>query len=229
MMREWWGRAHNRLSAFETQQFELVWICLTSVPCSRHLPKSNSFDTNIIFTSLLLSLLAFQKQHGWGHQLLKWVHTHWIQSPHSMPGVMLLGGRALLFAVFLQLSIFVLSRGIEGGQLLVDQSEWPLKALASLPPLPPLLLQLTHYYHHCLLNINACKERLWPEKWMNFRKKERGGGVTPIRKNLLQISVSPEKNAILLTLFPFFAFPIAMHWSTSQSGHWAGSCFHPES
>ena len=84
MMREWWGRAHNRLSAFETQQFELVWICLTSVPCSRHLPKSNSFDTNIIFTSLLLSLLAFQKQHGWGHQLLKWVHTHWIQSPHSL-------------------------------------------------------------------------------------------------------------------------------------------------
>ena len=147
----------------------------------------------------------------------------------SMPGVVLVGGRALLFAVFLQLSIFVLSRGIEGGQLLVDQSEWPLKALASLPPLPPLLLQLTHYYHHCLLNINACKERLWPEKWMNFRKKERGGGVTPIRKNLLQISVSPEKNATLLTLFPFFAFSIAMHWSTSQSGHWAGSCFHPES
>ena len=124
---------------------------------------------------------------------------------------------------------FVLSRGIEGGQLLVDQSEWPLKALASLPPLPPLLLQLTHYYHHCLLNINACKERLWPEKWMNFRKKERGGGVTPIRKKFVADFRISRKNATLLTLFPFFAFSIAMHWSTSQSGHWAGSCFHPES
>ena len=166
---------HNSRLAFVNQQFELVWICLTSVPCSCHLPKSSSFDTNIIFTSLLLSLLAFQKQHGWGHQLLKWVHTHWIQSPHSMPGVMLLGGRALLFAVFLQLSIFVLSRGIEGGQLLVDQSEWPLKALPSLPCYCSSHIIIIN--HHCLLNINACKERLWPEKWMNFRKKKTPNGI----------------------------------------------------
>jgi hypothetical protein len=54
-------RAHNRHLAFENQQFELVWISLTSVPSlpppGPAPPKSNSFNTNIIFASLLLHLL----------------------------------------------------------------------------------------------------------------------------------------------------------------------------
>ena len=111
----------------------------------------------------------------------------------SMPGVVLVGGRALLFAVFLQLSIFVLSRGIEGGQLLVDQSEWPLKALASLPP---LLLQLTHYYHHCLLNINACKERLWPENGWIFGKRKGGRGHSYPKKFVADFRISRKKRNI---------------------------------